>query len=78
MGSERRVVRQLAGHLLMGAVLGTSLALYLLLSNTLHVFDIVKASEAPAEVFAVFVVGLAAYVAFGATITGFLFMCDEG
>ena len=78
MENERRVVRQLTGHLLMGGGLGAGVATWLLWTNSFHLRDVIGNSEAPAIVYAIFVVGLAVNFAFTAAVTGFLFICDEG
>jgi hypothetical protein len=78
METERRVVRQLAGHLMMGGVFGASFAAYLLWSNTCHLREVIAGSEAPVVVTAAFVIGLAVNFAFTAAVTAFLFICEEG
>jgi hypothetical protein len=77
MVEQRRLLRQLAGHLAMGASLGALVALWLLQTNFQHIFDVIAGSEMPIVMNAVFVVGLAAHFAFGAALTAFLFIVSE-
>jgi hypothetical protein len=77
MVEQRRLLRQLAGHLAMGASLGALFALWLLGTNFQHIFDVIAGSEAPLVMHAVFVLGLAAHFAFGAALTAFLFIVSE-
>uniref|UniRef100_Q07LB6 Uncharacterized protein n=1 Tax=Rhodopseudomonas palustris (strain BisA53) TaxID=316055 RepID=Q07LB6_RHOP5 len=77
MHNERRLLRQLAGHLMMGASLGALLALWLLETNFQRLFDVIAGSEAPIIMHAVFVTGLAAHFAFGAALTAFLMIGSE-
>lgn len=77
MGQQRQLIRQLAGHLLMGAVLGALFALWLLRTNFQHIFDVIAGSEAPLLMHTIFVGGLAAHFAFGAALTAFLFIVSE-
>src|SRR5947209_2410192 len=76
--TDRWMVRQLARQAVMGAALGTILALVLLVSNCQHLLDAVMASPAPLTVSVIFVAGLSIYLAFGATVTGFLLILQEG
>ena len=76
--TDRWMVRQLARHALMGGALGMILALWLLASNCRHLLDLIIGSPAPLVVSAIFVGGLSIYLAFGATITGFLLILQEG
>jgi hypothetical protein len=77
MGEQRRLLRQLAGHLMMGASLGALFALWLLGTNFQRIFDVIAGSEMPIVMHAVFVTGLAAHFAFGAALTAFLFIFSE-
>jgi uncharacterized membrane protein len=77
MHNERRLLRQLAGHLMMGASLGALFALWLLGTNFQRIFDVIAGSEAPIVMHAVFVTGLAAHFAFGAALTAFLLLTAE-
>lgn len=76
--TDRLMLRQLARQALMGATLGTILALVLLVSNCQHLLDLVMGSSAPLLVSAIFVAGLSLYSAFGATVTGFQLILQEG
>jgi hypothetical protein len=74
---ERRLLRQLAGHLAMGVALGSCFALGLLLSNAHGITSAIDGSEAPAIMRTIFVIGLAAHFGFGAALTGFLMLLSE-
>jgi hypothetical protein len=50
----------------------------LLASNCQHLRDIITGSPAPLVLSGVFTGGLSIYLAFGATLTGFLFILKEG
>jgi hypothetical protein len=68
---------RLAGHLAMGASLGTGLALALLTMDTNHVFETIVSSGYPQMTTFVFVGVLGSICAVGATITGLIFMLAE-
>jgi hypothetical protein len=76
--TDQLMLRQLARQALMGATLGTVLALALLVSNCQHLLDVVMRSSAPPIVLAMFVAGLSLYAAFGAAVTGFQLILQEG
>jgi len=61
----------------MGGALGMTLALVLLASNCQHLRDIIADSPAPYVLSSVFIGGLSIYLAFGAAVTGFLFILQE-
>jgi hypothetical protein len=75
--TDRWLARQLARHALMGGALGMILALMLLASNCQHLRDMITGSPAPLVQLGVFIGGLSTYLAFGATLTGFLFILQE-
>jgi hypothetical protein len=68
---------RLAGHLAMGASLGTGLALALLTIDTNHIFEMIVSNRYPQITTFVFVGVLGSICAVGATITGLIFMLDE-
>ena len=68
---------KLAGHLVMGALLGTSLALALIMMDTGRVFEMIVSSAEPRITTLVFVGVLGSICAVGATITGLIFMLVE-
>jgi hypothetical protein len=68
---------RLAGHLAMGASLGTGLALALLTIDTNHIFEMIVSNRYPQITTFVFVGALGSICAVGATITGLIFMLDE-
>jgi hypothetical protein len=74
---ERRLPRHLAGNFAMGATLGACLAFSLLLANAHGLSSAINGSEAPGIVRVVFVVGLAAYLGFGAALTAFLMLVSD-
>jgi hypothetical protein len=74
----RQLLRQLAGHLMMGASLGALLAVWMLQTNFQRIFDVIAGSEMPVLMHAIFVIGLAGYFAFGAALTAFLFIVSDG
>jgi hypothetical protein len=69
---------QLIRQALIGGLLGASLALTLLASNCQHLRDLIADSPAPLAVSAIFVGGISMYIAFGAAVTGFLLILQEG
>ena len=73
-------VLKLAGHLAMGATLGTALAFALILTDTDRIFEMTVSSAQPRVTTFVFVGVLGSICAVGATITGLIFMLaeDEG
>jgi hypothetical protein len=68
---------RLAGHVGMGASLGTGLALALLTIDTNHIIEMIVSSRYPQITTFVFVCVLGSICAVGATITGLIFMLDE-
>jgi len=68
---------KLAGHLVMGATLGTGLALALLMMDTGRIFEMIVSSAQPRITTLVFVGVLGSTCAVGATITGLIFMLAE-
>ena len=75
--TDRWLFRQIARHAVMGGALGMILAAALLALNCQHLRDIIVASPAPLVLSCIFVGGLSIYVAFGAAVTGFLFILQE-
>jgi hypothetical protein len=70
---EKVLAKQVAGHFLMGASLGTAAALILLISNTGAIRELVAGGAAPAMPIGVFVAMCACTIAIGATLTGVIF-----
>jgi hypothetical protein len=68
---------RLAGHLAMGALLGTGLALALITMDTGRIFEMIVSSASPQTTTLVFVGVLGSICAVGATITGLIFMLAE-
>jgi len=68
---------KLAGHLAMGAALGTALAIALILTDTGRIFEMIVSSAQPRVTTLVFVGVLGSICAVGATITGLIFMLAE-
>ena len=68
---------KLAGHLVMGATLGTALALALIMTDTDRIIEIIVSSAQPRMTTLVFVGVLGSVCAVGATITGLIFMLAE-
>jgi len=75
--TDRWLFRRIACHAMMGGALGTILAVGLLALNCQHLGDIIVASPAPFVPSSIFVGGLSMYLAFGAAVTGFLFILQE-
>jgi len=75
----RPLLRALAGHLAMGAALGTSLALLLFFSNTRNISTMLVNGSTPRLATMVFIAIFASVIAVGASITGLIFasMDDE-
>jgi hypothetical protein len=68
---------KLAGHLAMGASLGTGLALTLIAMDTGRIFQMIASSANPQVMTFVSVGVLGSICAVGATITGLIFMLAE-
>jgi len=68
---------KLAGHLAMGAMLGTALALALIMTDTDRIIEMIVSSVQPRMTTLVFVGVLGSICAVGATITGLIFMLAE-
>lgn len=68
---------KLTGQFGMGAMLGTFLAIYLIVSDTQRVFQMIINSSAPQLTMTVFVGVLALSFAVGATLTGWLFLMED-
>jgi hypothetical protein len=77
---EGAFLLKLAGHLAMGASLGTGLALVLIMMDTGRIFEMIVSSAQPRITTLVFIGVLGSICAVGATITGLIFMLaeDEG
>jgi len=71
---EGSFLLKLAGHLFMGASLGTSLALALIMTDIGRIFEMIVSSAQPRITILVFVGVLGSICAVGATITGLIFM----
>jgi hypothetical protein len=74
---ERRLLRQIAGNLSMGAALGACFALWLLLTNVQGISTVIAGSDAPVIMRAIFVIGLAAHFGFAAALTAFVMLMSE-
>jgi hypothetical protein len=68
---------RLAGHLAMGASLGTGLALALILVDSGRLLEMIASNAPPGVTTLVFVGLLGSVCAVGATITGLIFMLAE-
>ena len=74
---EGAFLLKLAGHLAMGALLGTGLALAVIMMDTGRIFEMIVGSAQPRLTALVFVGVLGSICAVGATITGLIFMLAE-
>jgi len=74
---EGPILLKLAGHLAMGASLGTALALAPVMMDTGRIFEMIVSSAEPRLTTLVFVGVLGSICAIGATITGLIFMFIE-
>jgi hypothetical protein len=74
---EGAFLLKLAGHLVMGASLGTGLALALIMMDTGRIFELIVGSAQPRITTLFFVGVLGSICAVGATITGLIFMLAE-
>jgi len=68
---------KLAGHLAMGGLLGTALAVSLIVMNARNVLDLIALSASPLMTGMVFVSVFALFCAVGATLTGLIFILAE-
>jgi len=68
---------KLAGHLAMGGVLGTALAVSLIVMNARNILDLIALSASPWMTGMVFVSIFALFCAVGATLTGLIFILAE-
>ena len=73
----RSLPAKLAGHLAMGGLLGTALAVSLLVMNARNILDLVALSASPWMTGMVFVSIFALFCAVGATLTGLIFIMAE-
>ncbi|MCC6949738.1 MAG: hypothetical protein IT539_18435 [Bradyrhizobiaceae bacterium] len=69
-------IGELACHTLVGAGLGTFLALFVIVSNA-SIFDVITSNPSPRLAVLVFVGVLALMIAIGSAITGFIFCATE-
>jgi hypothetical protein len=74
---RRALALRLTGHLAMGALLGTGLAIALIVLNSQQLLEMIAHSAAPRVTTIVFVSMFMLICAVGASITGFLFMVAE-
>jgi hypothetical protein len=74
---EGHLLLRLAGHLAMGASLGTGLALALIMMDSGRIFEMIVNGAQPGMTTLVFVGVLGSICAVGATITGLIFMLAE-
>ena len=72
--TDRWLARQRTRQALMDTALGAILALMLVASNCQHLRDIIAGSPVPLVLSG----GLSIHLAFGATLTGFLLILQEG
>ena len=75
--NDRKLLQELAFHVLMGAALGAILAVMLLVVDAQHLLQIILAGTAPTLTLIVFVSFISMYFAFGAGITGLHFAIME-
>jgi hypothetical protein len=68
---------KLAGHLAMGGLLGTALAVSLLVMNARNILELISLSGSPFMTGMVFVSIFALFCAIGATLTGLIFILAE-
>jgi hypothetical protein len=76
-GPEDISPRQIAVHFVMGALLGTLGALFLVYSEASGIHQLFRPDAAPGSTIAVFVTFCALTVANGASLTGFIFSAME-
>jgi O-antigen ligase len=68
---------RLAAHLAMGGLLGTALAVSLIVMNARNILDLIALSASPWMTGMVFVSIFALFCAVGATLTGLIFIMAE-
>jgi len=68
---------RLVGHLAMGGLLGTALAVSLIIMNARNVLELISLSASPFMTGMVFVSVFALFCAVGATLTGLMFILAE-
>ena len=78
MTPDVRLLRGIAAHGLMGAVIGTLFMGILLLTDMFGLRAMIASAELPLTTLIIFGVVLVTHFAFGAGITGFLFMIADG
>jgi uncharacterized integral membrane protein len=78
MQSDLRLLRAVAGQFLMGAIMGALFVGAIMLVNVEIVAAIINGSAFPIATTAVIFAGPMLYFAFGAGITGFLFLVSDG
>jgi hypothetical protein len=77
MTPNRELVRKVLHHSLMGAALGASLALTLLVINAHQLLHVIANGPSPGLVLVIFVLWLSGYFSFGASVTGLLLILAE-
>ena len=75
--SDKKLFRELAVHLLMGAALGAIFAVLLLAIDAQHLLLASLHGTAPTLTLIIFVSVISMYFAFGAVITGFHFVISD-
>jgi hypothetical protein len=78
MKADYRLLRGVAGQFVMGAVLGALFVGVIILADMQGVGAAIAAANFPLATLAIFCVGPVLYFAFGAAITGFLFLVSDG
>ena len=75
--NDRKLLQEVAFHLMMGAALGAIFAILLLAFDAQHLLHVILHGTAPTPTLIVFVSFLSMYFGFGAAITGFHFVISD-
>jgi hypothetical protein len=78
MSSDHRLLRAVAAQFLMGGIMGALFVGAILLTDIFNVGATIAASPFPMTTLVIICVGPVLYFAFGAAITGFLFLVADG
>ena len=78
MKSDQRLLRGVAAQFLMGGMMGALFVSVIILTHVLGIEAMIAGTAFPITTLIIFCAGPMLYCAFGAAITGFLFLVSDG
>jgi hypothetical protein len=78
MKSDQRLLRGVAAQFLMGGMMGALFVSVIILTDVLGIEAMIAGTAFPITTLIIFCAGPMLYCAFGAAITGFLFLVSDG